>query len=148
MRIANYLNQSPAFAINMAYESLVPEINRQLKFESVNLLQGLVLTALFFETKNEVTPSQLAELLRTTRGNISHILSFLESKSWIKRSIDPKDSRRFHLELKPEGKKKALALIKVFDQIQNRFEEKLGVASCQRMVSSILQCQVVLKDRS
>ncbi|QDK46114.1 MarR family transcriptional regulator [Bdellovibrio sp. ZAP7] len=139
MKISKYLEHSPVFAINSAYEATIPYMNKRLKKEDVNLLQGLVLTALFFEGRSDLSPSSLAEQFKTSRGNMSHILSHLEYKGWVKRVLDPKDARKFFIELKPEGKKKALTLIKVYDQIQNHFEKELGSAACQKAASMILK---------
>lgn len=137
MKISKYIEQSPIFAINTAYEMIIPNLNKKLKKEGVNLLQGLVMTALFFEDDQKVTPSRLADLFKTTRGNMSHIISHLEYKGWVKRVLNPKDARQFHIELKPEGKRKTLTLIKLYDQIQNLFEKQLGVSDCQKMTSNI-----------
>ena len=49
MKIKKYLEQSPTLAIHLAYENMIPQINKELKAENLNLLPGLVLTALFFE---------------------------------------------------------------------------------------------------
>lgn len=137
MKIKKYLEQSPLLAINLAYESLIPALNKKLKDHELNLLQGLVLTALFFEEREDVTPSHLAEIFETSRGNMSHILSHLEYKGWVRRIVNSRDARQFQIELKPEGKKKALTLIKFYDKLQNHFEKKLGVSNCQKTVQGV-----------
>lgn len=137
MKIKKYLEQSPLFAINAATESLISPLNAQLRKEGLNLLQGLVLTALFFEDRRDVTPSQLADLFQTSRGNMSHIISHLEDKGWVKRGMSDRDARRFHLELKAEGRKRALFLIKFFDKIQTLFEREMGVTNCQKIVEGV-----------
>jgi DNA-binding MarR family transcriptional regulator len=144
MKIAKYLQQSPVFAINAAYEAQIPRINRQLKEDGLNLLQGLVLTALFFEEKNDVGPSQLAEVFRTSRGNMSHILSHLESCGYLRRALHEGDARRFRIELKSEGRRKALGLIRFYDRLQNQFEKKLGESFCQKTVAGIHSIAAVL----
>lgn len=137
MKISKYIEQSPIFAINTAYETVIPSLNKKLKKEGVNWLQGLVMTALFFEDDKRIKPSMLADLFKTTRGNISHIISYLEYKGWVKRVLDSKDARQLFIELKPEGRRKALGLIKMYDQIQNVFEKQLGLNDCQKMTSNI-----------
>lgn len=148
MKISNYIEQSPIFAINTAYEMIIPSLNKQLKKEDVNLLQGLVLTALFFEDDQSITPSKLADLFKTTRGNMSHIISHLEYKNWVKRVLNGKDARQFHIELKPEGKRKALTLIKIYDQIQNMFEKQLGLSDCQKMTKNIYKLITTFKNNT
>ena len=137
MKIKKYLQQSPIFALNAAYENVIPKLNKQLKADQLNLLQGLVLTALFFEEREDVTPSQLADLFQTSRGNMSHMLSHLEAKGWVKRVVNKDDARHFHLELKAEGKKKAMTLIKFYDRLQEVFEQELGSQNCYKTVSGI-----------
>ena len=149
MKIKKYLEQSPVFAINAVYESMIPKINRQLKaHDDLNLLQGLVLTALFFEEGKEIKPSQLAELFQTSRGNMSHILSHLEYKGWVKRHLNQRDARQFHIELKAEGRKKALSLIKFYDRIQNIFEKELGVKDCEKMVVGLSRLKEIYREGS
>ncbi len=110
---------------------------RALKKENLNLLQGLVLTALFFEYRADLSPSQLAEVFQTSRGNMSHILSDLEYKGYLRRVVNPKDARQFKIELKPDGRKKALALIRIYDKLQDFFEKSLGMSACRKTTEGI-----------
>ncbi len=137
MKIKKYLEQSPIFAINAAYHAVIPKINARLSAERLNLLQGLVLTAILFEDDGEVAPSQLAAIFQSSRGNISHILSDLEYKGYVKRIVNNQDARGFKIELKADGRRKALSLIKFFDQIQDAFEKELGSQNCQKTVNGI-----------
>lgn len=137
MKIQKYIDQSPAFALNLASNLVMTRVNAFLKKEKVNLLQGLTLTALFFEDRDTITPSELAKALQTTRTNMSHILSELESRTWIKRVLDEEDSRRFYIRLKPEGRKKAIQLIRLYDEIQEGFEKRLGIENCQKLTRGL-----------
>ena len=137
MKIKKYLQQSPIFVLNSAYEEIIPKLNKRLRADRLNLLQGLVLTALFFEERDDIQPSQLAEIFQTSRGNMSHILSALEYRGYVRRIVHEQDARKFKVELKAEGKKQALALIKFFDRLQDLFEKDLGVQGCQKTVDGI-----------
>lgn len=137
MKIKNYLNSSPLVAINYAYEKTIPKINKHLKKNNLNLLQSLVLISLFFDEQTDIKPSQLAEVFQTSRGNISHIISNLEYKGLVKRVLDSNDARSYKIIIKQEGKKKAISLIKLFDQIQNHFEAELSASDCKKSVSNI-----------
>lgn len=137
MKITKYLQHSPIFALNAAYEAVIPKLNKQMKADQLNLLQGLVLTALFFEERTDINPSSLAKVFQTSRGNMSHILSDLEYRGYIRRVVNDKDARSFKIELKAEGKKKALSLIKFYDRLQALFEKNLGVQSCQKTVEGL-----------
>ena len=137
MKIKKYLQQSPIFALNAAYEAIIPKLNKKMKEDRINLLQGLVLTALLFEERADISPSYLAEIFQTSRGNMSHILSDLEYHGYIKRVVSEKDARVFRIELKSEGKKKALSLIKFYDHLQNLFEKNMGASNCQKTVEGL-----------
>lgn len=137
MKIKKYLLQSPIFALSTAYETVIPKLNKQMKKDQLNLLQGLVLTALMFEDRSDINPSYLADVFQTSRGNMSHILSHLESLGYVKRVVSEKDARGFYIELKAEGKKKALSLIKFYDGIQDLFEKALGIGGCQKTVDGL-----------
>ncbi len=145
MKIKAYLNESPVFVVNALYESVIADVNRQLRDDDVNLLQGLILTALLFEDHASVTPSKLAEVFSTSRGNISHAVSHLESERLLKRRVDESDARRFHLVLTPEGKKAAQRLIKFFDSLQGKIETALGITECRRIVTGLRGLERVLK---
>ncbi|OFZ31111.1 MAG: hypothetical protein A2622_00470 [Bdellovibrionales bacterium RIFCSPHIGHO2_01_FULL_40_29] len=146
MKIKSYLQQSPIFSLNAAYEAVIPKLNKQLKSDHLNLLQGLVLTALFFEDRFDINPSYLAEVFQTSRGNMSHILSDLEYRGYIKRVLNEKDARGFKIELKADGRKKALSLIKFFDRLQNIFEKNLGLSKCQNTVDGLHSISEVFTD--
>ena len=146
MKIQKYLEQSPLFTIQLAYENIVTPLNQDLKKEKLNLLRALVLTTLFFEEREDITPSQLSELFSTTRGNMSHILSHLEYQGWVKRSVKETDARKFHIGLKPEGRKKAIALIKLFDRLQAHFEEEVGMNRNQKAIEDVRTWIICFKN--
>lgn len=137
MKIQKYLKQSPIFALNAAYEAVIPKLNKQMKSDQLNLLQGLVLTALLFEESLDVNPSHLADVFQTSRGNMSHIISELEYLGYVKRVVNSKDARGFKIELKAEGKKKAISLVRFYDRLQSFFEKNLGAGYCQKTVDGL-----------
>jgi DNA-binding MarR family transcriptional regulator len=141
MKIETFLRESPLFAITKAARILEANLNRALRDEEVSFLQGLVLAAIFFENAASVTPSQLAESFSTTRGNISHCLSSLEARGLVKRQVDPDDARMFRISIRPDGKRRALRLIRSFDAIQNRLERELGAKELCRTLSDIARIE-------
>lgn len=146
MKIDRYLRESPFVALNTVYEAVITDINRRLKNEGVNLLQGLVLTALLFEDSETTTPSQIATIFQTSRANVSHMVSHLEAKGWVKRTVNKNDARQFHLSLKPEGRKLALRLVKFYDSIQNRIEDSMGQQKSRRLVESLFELTSIYKE--
>lgn len=68
---------------------------------------------------------------------MSHCLSHLEYQGWIKRQVKSTDARSFQIVLKPEGKKKALGLIKYFDAVQNNLEKNFTASSVKKLCDSL-----------
>jgi DNA-binding MarR family transcriptional regulator len=137
MRIDAFLDESPMFAINRAarrFEALTTQV---LAADSLIFLEGLILTAMFFEAPLSVKPSQLADTFRTSRGNVSHYISTLEAKGLLQREIDSADARVYQLTLKPQGKKCALRVIGAFDKLQREFEEEVGKTALADMLRTI-----------
>ena len=146
MKISRYLRESPLVALNTVYESVITDLNRKLKLEGVNLMQGLVLTALLFEENDTTTPSQIAAIFQTSRANVSHMISHLEAKGWVKRMVNKNDARQFHLTLKPEGRKLALKLVKFYDSIQNRIEDAMGAQKSRRLVDGLFELTSIYRE--
>lgn len=128
MRIETFLKQSLLFEVNRAARLMDRHMSRILGSSNFHLTEALVLVAIFFEDPQGVRPSQLSEAMSTTRGNISHCISSLEAKGFIRRRIDSDDARSFQLFLKPQGRTQAMQAIRVLDRLQRDFETSLGSA--------------------
>lgn len=126
MRIDAFLNHNPMFALSRAGRRAESLATRVFAADALNLLEGLVLAALFLEAPLAIKPSTLAATFRTSRGNISHCLALLEARGLIQRRIDPDDARAFSLLLRPAGKRSALRVIAAFDELQRRYESEIG----------------------
>jgi DNA-binding MarR family transcriptional regulator len=139
MKIRQYVRKSLLFAICTSYEKIWRDFNASLRKEQINFLQAVILISMMFEEQNKkvVTPSALADALRTSRGNVSHCISALEKRGFLKRSFDPDDARRYRLLIKPDGRKTALRLMKVIDQTENFFEKRFGEKHVQDTIDSI-----------
>lgn len=122
MRIESFLRQSPIFQISRSARRLDTLLTRILRTEEVTFFEALVLAAIFFEKKGGIKPSELAETFHTTRGNMSHCISSLEAKGLVRRRVDPEDARAFQLALQPAGRKRAVRVVGILDQMQNRIE--------------------------
>ena len=126
MRIQAYLRESPIFTVKRAARLFDDLATRAFASDGLGLTEGLILAATFFEAPAPTRPSQLAETLGTTRGNISHAISSLEARGLVQRRIDPLDARGYQLTLKPLGKRSAVRVIGAFDKMQNSFEKQVG----------------------
>ena len=105
MRIEAYLRESPMFAVKSAARHFDALTTEAFAADDLGFTEGLVLAATFLEESHQTRPSQLAETVGTTRGNVSHAVSSLEAKGLVQRRIDPIDARGYLLSLKPAGKR-------------------------------------------
>ncbi|MCB0411206.1 MAG: MarR family transcriptional regulator [Bdellovibrionales bacterium] len=136
MKIEKYLSQSPIFALYRTQGALIDNLQRVLMKEDVHLLQGLILTALFFEER-DVRPFEISSAFQVSKSNLSHALRGLEKKGFLKRSMHSTDARGYLFNLTSQGKKKALNLVKLFDEIQDELEKKMGVRSFRDFVQNL-----------
>ena len=134
MRIEAFLRQSPIFQASRIARRMDASLNAILRDEGVTFFEALMLAALFFEKKNGIKPSDLAETFQTTRGNVSHCLSSLEAKGLVRRRIDPEDARSFQLVLQPLGRKRAVRAVGIFDRMQTHFEKSVGMSKLTVML--------------
>ncbi len=137
MKIQKYVEKSLLFAIGTSYDAIWRNLNTQLKKEECNFLQAMILISLFFEESETVTPSRLADTFYTSRGNLSHCVTYLEKRGWVKRQLDEKDARSYQVILKPEGRKVATRLIKVIDRIEDFFEDSFGKQPLSSTITSL-----------
>ncbi|MEW6055348.1 MAG: MarR family transcriptional regulator [Bdellovibrionota bacterium] len=147
MKIEQYIKRSLLLAIGSSYDSVWRDLNSKLQKEDCNLLQAVILISIFFEPSETVTPSNLAAIFRTTRGNVSHCISHLERKGFVKRQLDQGDARKYRLALKLEGKRAALRLMKTIDSFEDYFEDQLGKQSVSKLIESLHMISELRKGR-
>ncbi len=136
MKIKTFLSQSLIFAAYRGKMLIVEPFQDRLAKEGVHLLQGLILTSLFFEER-EVRPMELARTFQVSKSNMSHALRDLEKKGFIKRSLHEQDARAYLFSLTPSGKKKTLSLVKTFDQVETAFEKEVGIKATKDFVNAV-----------
>lgn len=139
MKIEDYLSQAPIFMLDRTSRTLLSSVSATLKPEKLSFLQSLVLVAIFFENDNSALPSTLARSFQTTKANMSHCLSALERLGWVKRELREEDSRSYRISLTPDGRKKSIRLIKLYGDLQERFENQIGANRLQEGLSFLCQ---------
>jgi DNA-binding MarR family transcriptional regulator len=137
MRIESFLRQSPIFQASRIARRMEASLNLVLEGEGLTFFESLVLAAIFFEKKGGVKPSYLAEAFQTTRGNVSHCISSLEAKGLVQRRIDGEDARALQLVLQTAGRKRAVRVVGILDRMQRHFEERIGAAKLEAMLSQL-----------
>jgi len=137
VRIEAFLSQSPIVQITRVARRVEASLDLILREEGVTFFEALVLAAIFFEKKGGTRPSQLAETFQTSRGNVSHCISSLETKGLVKRRLDPADARALRLLLEPAGRKRAVRVVGVLDRMQRHFEQSVGVGRLELMLEQM-----------
>jgi DNA-binding MarR family transcriptional regulator len=137
MRIEAYLRESPMFTVKGAARHFDTLAAEAFATDDLGFTEGLVLAATFLEEPQRTRPSQLAQTLGTTRGNVSHAVSSLEAKGLVQRKIDPLDARGYLLTLKPAGKKCAIRVVGAFDKMQQNFERQVGKENLENAIRVI-----------
>src|ERR1700748_1464705 len=137
MRIDAFLKESPMFALSGARHRFDELASETLAGDGLGFFEGLVLTAIYFESPRLVKPSHLAETFATTRSNVSHCVASLEAKGLLQRKIDPADARAYQLSLKPHGKKCAQRAVSTFEKLQRGFEREIGAPAITEMLKTI-----------
>jgi DNA-binding MarR family transcriptional regulator len=130
VRIESFLQQSPVFQASRVARRMEASLNAALGQEGLTFMESLMLAAIFLEKKG-ARPSELARTFETTRGNVSHCVSSLETKRLVRRRIDPEDARGFHLELEPAGKRRAARVVGILDRMQAQLEKGIGTAKLE-----------------
>jgi DNA-binding MarR family transcriptional regulator len=143
VKIEKFLNASPIFSVIDTGRSLENLITKFFESEDVHYLQAMTLAALFFEDDG-AKPQDLAMTLKTTKGNMSHCISDLESKKLIRRNLVKGDGRSFQIILTDLGKEKTLKIIRFFDSTQNIFEKTLSEDSVQNLITNLKQIESIL----
>lgn len=137
MKIDKFLAESPVFAVAKAARTVETNLNRALRSEELGFFQGLLLVAVSLEEAGRVSPSQLASSFSTTRGNVSHGLSTLEARGFVKRQIDPEDARVLRITIRPEGRRCAMRLMKCFNALETKIESQLGVTRVRAAIEAM-----------
>jgi DNA-binding MarR family transcriptional regulator len=148
MRIDTFLRQSPLFAIRRASRLFDTYLGRILKSGDTSFMEALVLVSILFEEPKAIKPSELADTLAVTRGNVSHCISTLEAKGLVRRRIDPADARAIHVVMKPEGRTHAMRVIRTFDRLQKDFERHIGASELQAALSVIGEVERLFASRA
>jgi DNA-binding MarR family transcriptional regulator len=141
MLIETFLRHSPVFQASRIARRMEASLNLVLEEEGVTVFEALMLAAIFFEKRGKIRPSALAETFQTTRGNVSHCISSLEAKGLVQRRIDQEDARAVQLVLLPQGRRRAVRVVGILDRMQRQFEEGIGIAKLQGMLSQMREVE-------
>ena len=125
MKFQEFMNKSDLMGLYGSYQNHFLPLIQELKNKGCNLNESLILLALFFEPRQQATPTQLQECLFIPKDRISQSLKSLEKSKWIQRSLGEKDRRLRVVTLEKSAKKLCTDLIESFETHEQRLESKL-----------------------
>ncbi|RYZ93062.1 MAG: MarR family transcriptional regulator [Proteobacteria bacterium] len=126
MKIAKFLSLNMTAVIVMSGQEIERTFRKELASFKLSFIDGLVLTAVYFEEGHLSSPSELTKTFRQSKSNMSHIISRLQTQKLITRKSSPEDLRSLRVTLTTNGERVALKLIKIFDRLQSRIEDNNG----------------------
>lgn len=111
-----------------AYRSFKREITliASAELRQLNMSEKQMTMLFYLAENNEATASCLAAHTQSDPAAVTRALQSLQDAGFVKKKADPGDNRRFHLEITPKGRSKALALEEIRDGIAARISKTLG----------------------
>lgn len=83
--------------------------------------------------------SELSQEFKVSPANITQLVTGLEAKGYVIRSMDPEDRRVVRVTLSPKGEKTVGVMGKKFASVFSGLSERLGPDGCERLVGLINQ---------
>lgn len=134
MKLSNFLDNNPTFAIINSYRQLTRFQKHLMNSFGLNFYQCLIVAGLYFEEGETISPQNLIETLRTTKGTVSQSLAVLEAQKLISIKALKEDRRKQVMKLTKKGEDRAIAIISFFDREQNKLEREVGVDNLQNFI--------------
>ena len=103
-------------AISYAFLNYKRHLQKEILPYGITLKQFYVLRQL--EKIGDLNPSEIAEMLFCDRPTATVLIKNMEKQGWVKRELDPDDSRRLRVSLEPEGQAKMKELARKFTNSQ------------------------------
>ncbi len=108
-------------AISIAFLTLKRYRQKEVLPYGITLKQFYVLQQL--KKEGVLNPSEIAEMLFCDRPTATVVIKNMEKQGWVKRELDPDDSRRIRVTLKPAGQAKMKEIVrKLADSKKESFE--------------------------
>ncbi len=108
-------------AIGVAFLTLKHFRQRDVLPYEITLKQFYVLRQL--KRKGVLNPSEIADMLYCDRPTATVVIKNMEKQGWVKRELDPDDSRRIRVTLKPAGQTKMKEIArKLIDSKKESFD--------------------------
>ncbi|WP_211768866.1 MarR family winged helix-turn-helix transcriptional regulator [Kutzneria sp. CA-103260] len=111
-----------AYRLRRVAHQLELEMRRELAGHGVELWELEVLAALKRAPERRLTAGQLMTAVALTSGSVTHRITRLQDRGWVRRDPDPADGRSVLVSLTEAGWQRA---VEVFD-VKTKVEEEIG----------------------
>ncbi len=93
------------------------------------------------------TTSELARQLGVSKQAAAKTVAFLEAEGYVTSDADPRDSRRRRLQITDAGHALMLTGQQVFDELRDRWAERIGAGELDRVEAALVDLGVALPTR-
>ena len=122
----NKRKQKPIMqAITVASLNWKRHLQKEILPFGITLKQFYVLREL--KREGVLNPSEIADMLYCDRPTATVVIKNMEKQGWVKRELDPDDSRRIKVTLKPAGQKK---MTEIDRKLRDTKKESFDPLSC------------------
>lgn len=104
---------------------------------SFNLSPSEIKFLKLLAVKPQYTIKEFREILKLTPGRITHILTSLEAKNLITRTLDPKDKRVILVCLLPKATPLILNLQQIYNELHKRILQNVSEEELKKITSSL-----------
>jgi DNA-binding MarR family transcriptional regulator len=119
LRNRSELENHLGYRLRRISNAVSSEFARALQAKQTSVAEWVLMRML--SERGQMTPSELAEVVGTTRGAVSKVVDKLEEKMWLQAQTADRDNRVRLLSLTREGRRNLPILAKVADENDARF---------------------------
>lgn len=118
-------------------------------FRSLNLTESTfhVLCLLLATENGMASPSELSEMVGTSRANMTRLLAELMRDGHVTRSVDARDARRHNIAITPKGRAKALETAPLLQEPERRAFSDLSEEEFA-LLEKLLRKLIISLDKS
>ena len=105
--------------------------------------------ALKFISQNQgITVGELADVLMMSSGSIAQLIERLTSKGWVRKKVDEKDKRIFHISLTKMGEKEIFKMEKIFQKKMTAMLSLISEEDSKQMLETLKKLREKLKKET
>ncbi|WP_020661299.1 MarR family winged helix-turn-helix transcriptional regulator [Amycolatopsis benzoatilytica] len=139
--------KSLAYRLRRVAHQLEVAMRRELAAHGIELWELEMLAALKRAPEHRLTAGQVMELVELTSGSVTHRITRLEARGWVRRDKDPADRRSVLVSLTPEGEQQALASFALKTEIERGITAVLDPETIDLVNDALRQVSHHLKGR-